>query len=192
MADGTTGHDRERMRATFEAAAASYDTARPDYPAELFDALVRLARLQPGDTLLEIGCATGKATRPLAELGFRIVCIELGTDLVAAARERLVKYAGVEVIRADFETWKAPADTPFDLVFAATAWHWLDPETRFQKAWDALRPGGHLAYWGATHVFPDGGDPFFGEIQDVYEEIGEGLAAGRAVAEAGGARRRTR
>ena len=38
-----------------------------------------------------------------------------------------------------------------------------------------LRPGGHLAYWGATHVFPDGGDPFFREIQPVYEEIGEGL-----------------
>ena len=38
-----------------------------------------------------------------------------------------------------------------------------------------LRPGGHLAYWGATHVFPAGGDPFFREVQDVYEEIGEGL-----------------
>jgi hypothetical protein len=25
------------------------------------------------------------------------------------------------------------------------------------------------------HVFPDSGDPFFREIQDVYEEIGEGL-----------------
>ena len=26
-------------------------------------------------------------------------------------------------------------------------------------------PGGHLAFWSATHVTPDGGDPFFVEIQ---------------------------
>ena len=38
-----------------------------------------------------------------------------------------------------------------------------------------LRAGGHLAVWSATHVVPDGGDSFFHEIQEVYDEIGEGL-----------------
>ncbi len=41
-----------------------------------------------------------------------------------------------------------------------------------------LRPGGHLAFWSAQHVFPDGGDSFFREIQEVYEEIGEGHPPG--------------
>ncbi len=163
------------MRATFESAAESYENARPEYPSELYDALIRLTGLSAGDTLLEIGCATGKATRYLAELGFRITCVELGADLVDAARRNLEKYAGVTVILADFETWEPPADAPFDLVFAATAWHWIDPAIRLPQAWAALRPGGHLAYWGATHVFPDRGDPFFREIQAVYEEIGEGM-----------------
>jgi hypothetical protein len=36
-----------------------------------------------------------------------------------------------------------------------------------------LRPGGHLAFWSASHAFPAGFDPFFTEIQDVYDEIGE-------------------
>lgn len=40
------------------------------------------------------------------------------------------------------------------------------------------RAGGHLAFWNATHVFPDGGDPFFRQIQGVYNAIGEGLPAG--------------
>ena len=62
-------------------------------------------------------------------------------------------------------------------MFAATAWHWLDPATRYRRAWELLRPGGHLAFWGAVHVFPDDGDPFFREIQPVYDEIGEGRAA---------------
>jgi hypothetical protein len=39
--------------------------------------------------------------------------------------------------------------------------------------------GGHLATWAAGHVFPEGGDPFFEEIQDIYDEIGEGQPPGQ-------------
>jgi ubiquinone/menaquinone biosynthesis C-methylase UbiE len=52
-------------RQTFDQAAEIYDRVRPDYPETLFDDLVALAGLGPGDRLLEVGCATGKATRPL-------------------------------------------------------------------------------------------------------------------------------
>ena len=61
------------------------------------------------------------------------------------------------------------------LVFAATAWHWIDPAVKYRKAASLLRPGGHLAFWEAVHVIPDDGDPFFRQIQDVYDEIGEGM-----------------
>jgi SAM-dependent methyltransferase len=64
-------------------------------------------------------------------------------------------------------------DERFDLVFAATAWHWLDPDVRYAKAHAQLCPGGHLAFWGAHHAFPEGFDPFFTEIQAVYDELGE-------------------
>jgi SAM-dependent methyltransferase len=170
--------ERARLRTTFDSAADRYQRARPEYPTELYDALIELAELQPGDRLLEIGCATGKATLPLAARGFRIIALELGGELVAAARRNIADLPEVEVIHADFETWTPPEHAGFDLVFAATAWHWIDPERSFQLAWNALRDRGHLAYWGATHVFPDGGDPFFREIQTVYEEIGEGLPPG--------------
>ena len=29
-------------------------------------------------------------------------------------------------------------------MYAATAWHWIDPGIRYQRAWQALRPGGYL------------------------------------------------
>ena len=61
---------------------------------------------------------------------------------------------------------------------AATAWHWTDPELRYRRAWELLRPGGHLAFWAGVHVFPPGGDPFFHEIQAVYDKIGEPLGGG--------------
>ena len=162
---------REPLRRTFETAADLYDAARPEYPPELVDDLISLARLEPGARLLEIGCATGKATRPLLERGFRVTCVELGAQLADRARRNLAGHP-VTIDVAQFEEWDGePAS--FDLVFAATAWHWLDPAIRYEKAHRLLRADGHLAFWSAFHAFPDGVDPFFTEIQEVYDEIGE-------------------
>jgi SAM-dependent methyltransferase len=164
-------HQREPLRRTFDSAADRYDEARPDYPEELFDDLLRLAGLEPGARLLEIGCATGKATRPLLRRGFSIVCVELGAQLADKAQRNL-EGLPVEIHVEPFETWQGPAGG-FDLVFAATAWHWVDPELRYRKSHELLRRGGHLAFWSAVHAFPAGFDPFFTEIQQVYDEIGE-------------------
>jgi SAM-dependent methyltransferase len=163
--------ERELLRRTFDRAAALYDSARPSYPDALFDDLVELAGLRPGARLLEIGCATGKATRPLAERGFSIDCVELGARLAAAGRLQLAGLP-VEIHLAPFEEWDSERNR-FDLVYAATVWHWLDPAVRYRKAHSLLRPGGHLAFWSAFHAFPAGFDPFFTEIQEVYDAIGE-------------------
>jgi SAM-dependent methyltransferase len=166
--------ERERLRQTFDQVAERYDRARPVYPERLFDDLVALTGIKPGDHLLEVGCATGKATLPLARRGFRITCIEPGSGLAAVARRNLAGFP-VEVVEGRFEERRP--EEPVSCVYAATAWHWIDPAVRYERAWGALRPGGHLAVWAQDHVFPDGGDPFFREIQDVYDEIGEGLPA---------------
>jgi len=167
--------DRERLRKTFDQAADLYHEARPGYPDQLFDTLIEVTGLRIGDRLLEIGCATGKATVALAQRGFTITCVELGAELAAAARRHLADFPGVDVVECAFEAWQPPAGRRFDLAFAATAWHWIDPATRYQQAWQVVGRGGHLAFWGASHVVPVGGDPFFFDLQDVYEEIGEGL-----------------
>jgi len=168
--------DREALRATFDSVAERYDRARPAYREALFDVLVRQTGLRPGDHVLEVGCATGKATRPLAERGLRLTCVELGAELAATARANLAGFPDVEVINAPFETWRPPQDAAFDAVVAATAWHWIDPALRYRRAWELLRPGGHLAFWAAVHVLPATGDPIFLELQDVYAEIGAGRA----------------
>ena len=166
--------ERERLRRTFDSVAPLYQEARPGYPAELYDALVASAGLKDGDRLLEMGCASGKATVPLADRGFGITCVELGTALADEARRNLASYPDVEVVNAPFEGWRPADGETFALVFAATAWKWADPVERYRTAWANLRPGGHLAFWDAVHVFPADGDPFFAEIQDVYDAIGEG------------------
>lgn len=161
----------DELKRSFDSAAALYETARPTYPDALFDDVAELAGLRPGDRLLEIGCATGKATRPMLDRGFRVVCVELGAALAERARLNLAGLP-VEIDVAPFEHWRGRPHS-FDLVYAATAWHWLDPEVAYRKAHRLLRRGGHLAFWSAAHGFPAGFDSFFTEIQDVYDAIGE-------------------
>ncbi|MGW3352693.1 class I SAM-dependent methyltransferase [Nonomuraea rubra] len=162
------------LRATFDRAADTYQDARPDYPPDLYADLLAATALEPPAHLLEVGCGPGKATLPLARMGFRITAIELGDALAARAREHLAGFPGVSVITSSFEEWGPPAGARFDLLYAATAWKWVDPEVKYAKAARLLAEGGHLAVWNADHAFPAGFDPFFTEIQKVYDELGEG------------------
>jgi len=161
-----TQEDRERLRATFDQAAELYDRVRPGYPPALFDDLAGLAGMGPGSRVLEIGPGTGQATVPLAERGCRVVAVELGADLAAVVRRNLARFPAVEVVAAAFEDWPLPSE-PFDLVLAATSFHWLDPAVRVVKAADALRPGGTLATV-ATHHVAGGDESFFAEAQACY------------------------
>jgi SAM-dependent methyltransferase len=166
------------LRFAFDKVAVAYHNARPDYPQELFDALLEEARITTASRLLEVGCGTGKATLPLAIRGLAITAVEPGPALVEEACARLQAFPRVSIVNALFEEWARSTSERFDLVFAATAWHWIDPRTRYGLAGRVTSPGGQLAIWSATHVFPDDGDPFFDEIQQVYDEIGEGHPEG--------------
>ena len=166
--------DRQRLRQTFDRAADLYQRARPGYPAALIDRLLEVTKLGPGSRVLEVGCATGKATLSLAQRGLGITCVEPGPALAAAVRRNLAGFEAVTIEQIRFEDWD-PVGEAFDLVIAATSWHWVEPDVRYRKAADGLRPGGYLAIWGAQHVIPYHGDPFFADIQEIYDEIGEGL-----------------
>ena len=92
--------------------AEEYQGARPEYPEALYEALISLTGVVAGvDELCEVGCASGKATLPLARRGFAISCVELGGALAAQARRNLAGFGRVRVDHADFESW-APGQPP--------------------------------------------------------------------------------
>jgi hypothetical protein len=58
-------------------------------------------------------------------------------------------------------------------VYAAQAWHWVDPVTGGHKAADALRPGGWLAlFWNRADL---DGCEWHDDLQPIYERIAEPL-----------------
>jgi SAM-dependent methyltransferase len=160
--------DREALRRTFGEDAERYDRARPGYPEAMVDDLVRLAGLVPGDRVLEIGCGTGQLTVPLAARGLSVTCVELSGELAAVARRNLEAAQPAipaTVVEAAFEGWTDPGP-PFDLLVAATSFHWVDPAVRVVKSVGLLRPGGSLAVIGTEHVA--GPDGLFAVLQDCY------------------------
>lgn len=161
-----------RSRESFDEVAEIYDRARPGYPSELFDDLFSLVGLETGAEVLEIGPGTGQASVELARRGVRLTAIELGPRLAAVARRNMRPFPGCQVFTGSFEETKIEGS--FDLVFAATAWHWLDPEIRYVKAARLLGPAGRLAIVTTDHVYPPGFDPLFLRIQAAYEKIGWG------------------
>lgn len=54
---------------------------------------------------------------------------------------------------------------------AFTAFHWIDPEVRFEKPAELLQPGGALAVVETQHVLPAGGDAFWVEVQEDYDAV---------------------
>lgn len=166
---------RLRRARTFDEIAELYDRARPYYREELFDDLFRLTGIAPAAArILEVGTGTGRATEPLARRGCEVVGIELGANLARIASRNLAQFPRVTIINASFEDWVDPSARAFDIVFAATSWHWIDPALRYRKAAQALKPGGALAFTVGTHAFPHDVDPFFLEIQAAYETVGMG------------------
>jgi len=141
---------REYRRAAFDDVALLYDQIRPGYPDKLYKDLVGLSKIPDNGKILEIGAGTGQATLPLAEMGYHITAIELGDNLARVAKDKLKSFPEVEVLVDSFEKWELPSE-PYDLVIAATAFHWIDPKLRFEKSAAALKLGGAIGIFGSWH-----------------------------------------
>jgi trans-aconitate methyltransferase len=168
--------DAHFRRASFDSIARLYDQARPGYPDALFDDLCQITGVRAQSRLLEIGCGTGHATVPLAARGLHIHCVELSKKMAAVAREKLVSFPRVQVTVADFDTWET--DARYHLIYSASAYHWLNPNTRIDRIARLLRPRGWLAVWRSHHVRGSGASAqLFLAAQSVYARQVPALAA---------------
>jgi SAM-dependent methyltransferase len=171
-AAGLTPAAALQLRAGFDDDAEVYQRTRPVCPAGLFDDLVRLARLAPGDRVLEIAPGTGQATVPLAERGLAVTAVELGPSLAAVARRRLARFPAVEVVTGSFEDWQPPDGVRYDAVVVCNALHWIDPGARYAKPATLLRPGSVFAIISAAWARPADADPFWSDVQEDYQAVG--------------------
>jgi len=168
---------RDEGRHVFGGAAAFYAAARPGYPDRVYDILRDRCQLGPSTRVLEIGAGTGQATKRLVALSAHVVAVEPNAALAEVLRAELRTAQGLEVIDAAFEDADL-ATSSFDLVVAATAFHWLDPDQAFPKIALALRPGGWLALWWNVFGDPDQPNPLHDATQPLLGDLSVGPGGG--------------
>ncbi|WP_328531628.1 class I SAM-dependent methyltransferase [Nocardioides sp. NBC_00368] len=142
----------ERAR-SFGAVAEDYERYRPGYPESLV-ALVSEVADGPVRRAIEIGAGTGKATRTFAGAGIEVVATDPDAEMLTVLRREC---AGLPVttVRAALEDLDPADHQPFDLLYAAAAWHWTAPETRWDRAAALVRDGGAVAFFGGPFELAD-------------------------------------
>ncbi|MCP2342203.1 SAM-dependent methyltransferase [Actinomadura rupiterrae] len=94
--------------------------------------------------------------------------IEPGVEMAALARRRLAPFGNVSVETSRLEEWDDRCRR-FDVLVAASAWHWVDPSTGWRRAHDVVRPGGWMALLGYVVVRRPGEPEVYAETADLHE-----------------------
>lgn len=160
--------ERKAPRSSFDEASHEYDEVRPGYPDELIEDVIGIAGVPKGGKVLEVGCGTGQATVPFAKLGYLMLCLDVGKELVEIAREKCKNYTNVEIRNLSFEDWE-PERGAFDLLISATAFHWIPQEIGYPKAAGVLKDTGFIALFWNMHPTPYTG--FFEDVQRIYQRV---------------------
>lgn len=143
--------DRAQLRATFERAAQTYDTAA-GLQREVADRLLErleIVRLAP-EHILDVGCGTGYCSDSLARryCDARVVGVDLAHAMLCRARRR--GWWRLSAWRRRFicgDTERLPlATASADLIVSNLTLQWCQPLVVFAEFRRVLRPGGLLMF----------------------------------------------
>lgn len=141
------------LRLKFNEDEKNYDNYRPIYPKQLFSDIINYSNIYSDCEILEIGIGTGQATLPILQTGCKVTAIELGDNLTQYVKDKYRYYKNFNVINADFIEHPIKGET-FNLVYCATAFHWLPLEEGYTKVRNILKDNGTIAlFW--NHPFPN-------------------------------------
>ncbi len=165
--DKGTGWERNK-RTHFDEIVMNYDKVRWGYPDELFTDVLRYSGPEKGKRALEIGAGTGKATTPFLDAGYVITAVEMGANMAEFLMNKFKEHTNFNVITATFED-ALLEEGRYDLIYAASAFHWVDAEIGCPKVFRLLKSGGTFALFRYNTV-PANGEDLYEEIQSVYEK----------------------
>ncbi|MDF2505280.1 methyltransferase domain-containing protein [Clostridium sp.] len=156
-------------RFTFNEDVINYDKWRPTYCKELFNDIIQFSELSKNNKAVEVGIGTGQATMPFLITGCYVTAIELGKELAEYSKEKFEKYENFSVYNTSFEDFECD-DSSFDILYSATAFHWIPEKIGYPKALNLLKNRGTLAlFWNKPFVNRED-DLLHQKIQSIYQK----------------------
>jgi SAM-dependent methyltransferase len=133
-----------KFTADFGKTAEDYARHRAAYPDWLFERLMRRGLARPGMRALDLATGTGYLGRGLAQRGLIVTGLDVSPEMIAAAKALdAAQGLRIDYAIAKVEETGLPAAS-FDLVTAATCWHWFDRVKASAEVLRLLKPGGWL------------------------------------------------
>lgn len=157
------------FRKIFDTIPEQFDRFRPRYSRELFQYLIRCAKIGPQTKVLEIGPGTGQATDPILQTGCDYHAIELGEHLYAKMIEKYHHFPNFHIVNDDFITHDFGTQS-FDMIYSAATIQWIPQDIAFKKTFDLLRPGGVLAMMLTKSDYKTPNEALYAKIQKLYDQ----------------------
>ena len=153
---------------TFDTVADTYEKLRPGYVDELYQAIFEYKTINKQSRVVEIGIGGGQATFPFLKTGCKLTAVDYGENLCEICREKFRDYSNFSAISGKFED--IDIGNEYDLIYSASAFHWIPEEIGYKKVYDMLIDGGVFARF-ANHPYRDKRKPeLSAEMDRIYAD----------------------
>ena len=127
----------------FSNRVTNYIRYRPHYPREIIGFLETKCGLSHETIIADIGCGTGISSLLFLENCNAVTGVEPNAAMRDAATEYLAQFPDFSIVDGTSDKTMLP-DASVDMVVAAQAFHWFDPEKTRSEFRRILKPGGWI------------------------------------------------
>lgn len=153
---------------TFDTVADTYEKLRPGYVDELYQNIFEYKPINNTSRIVEVGIGGGQATLPFLQTGCKLTAVDYGENFCEICREKFKDYPNFSAISGKFEDIEFNGE--YDLIYSASAFHWVPEEIGYKKVYDMLKSGGVFVRF-ANHPYRDKGKPELSEkIDRIYAD----------------------
>lgn len=170
-----TQHKEEStFRAYGKDESKRYAQLRLAYHSSVYESIIAQHTATGGklDSLLDIGCGPGLATRDLAVCFSHATGIDPSEGMIGVAQSVDMKTSTSEPVRFKLATAEEMAgidDNSIDMITAANAAHWFNMPAFWKRAAQVLKPGGSVAMWTSGELVAHSDTPNADKINEAFK-----------------------
>ena len=124
-----------------------------NYVSQLYDDIFDCVQLDHTKKALEIGIGMGQATQPILGTGCSLTAVDPDEKMTEICKKAFADVSAFSVVCSKFEDFEGEENS-FDLIYSASAFHEVNTEAGYTKAFALLKSGGVFSRF-SNHAMRD-------------------------------------